>query len=85
MVDIKKSDLDLACGAYARATGDYPRREGIRVALHSFRQMTDRERDLMRALIEDLETSGRSNMRAFGVTAHEFEMAETLKRLLGLP
>lgn len=44
MVNVSKEDLDAACAAYGRATGDSPRREGIRVALHSYRQMSALDR-----------------------------------------
>jgi hypothetical protein len=40
MIKVSANDIDTACAAYARATGDTPRREGIRVALHSFNQLT---------------------------------------------
>jgi hypothetical protein len=57
-LSIKSTDLDAACAAYKRATGDSPRREGIRVALHSYRQLTSDQRTLIMASIEVLQNNG---------------------------
>ncbi len=72
MVNVSKQDVDAACAAYANATGDYPRREGIRVALHSYRQMSDLDRQRCKEAIAELHAIG----------GHPW--AETIERLLGL-
>lgn len=35
MVNITTEQLDAACAAYARSTGTYPNRAGLRAALHT--------------------------------------------------
>jgi hypothetical protein len=35
MVNITPEQLDAACAAYARSTGSYPNRAGLRSALHT--------------------------------------------------
>ncbi len=58
MLKVTTADLDAACSAYARATGDYPRREGIRVALHSLRQLTGEQRMAIAASCDVLRAKG---------------------------
>lgn len=36
MKTITPAQLDAACAAYARSTGIYPNRAGLRAALHTF-------------------------------------------------
>ncbi len=47
MLNITKQDVDDACAGYARATQEYPRREGIRCALLAARQLSDSDRDFL--------------------------------------
>ncbi len=75
MIKVTSTDIDAACAAYARATGDTPRREGIRVALHSFNQLTAGERDTLNELIFDLEQEGDFNADC---------MANVVRRLAGI-
>ncbi len=39
MKNVTRQDIDDACAGYARATQEYPRREGIRCALLATRQL----------------------------------------------
>jgi hypothetical protein len=79
MIKVTAKDIDTACAAYARATGDTPRREGIRVALHSFNQMTDAQR---KTVIEGLTQLRASTRQPW---SSECEAADIIEQLLGLP
>ncbi len=76
MLKVNKKDIDAACAAYANATGDYPRREGIRVALHSYRQLTDEQRLSISASCDVLAARGFGHgatliLQALGLTDAE--------------
>lgn len=73
MLNVTKEDIDNACAGFARAVQEYPRREGIRVALLSVRQMTVTERRLVLDGIERLRQR---------CGAHE--EADVIVKLLGL-
>ncbi len=72
MLNVTKKDVDDACAGYARATQEYPRREGIRCALLAARQLTDQERLVVAASADVLRFHGCEHG------------ANTILRLLGL-
>ncbi len=72
MLKVTKQDVDDACAGYARATQEYPRREGIRCALLATRQMSDLDRERVQEAVRELRLIG----------GHPW--AETIERLLGL-
>lgn len=73
MLNVTKEDVDNACAGYARATQEYPRREGIRCALLATRQLTLTERHQVLQGVERLR-------QRCGAHAE----ADTILRLLGL-